>query len=63
MDNQNGTAQLRYLEEIAVRLRHMGFETMSMEDQQLPIKWNGRDLCRISGKGSVLYRQENVDSI
>ena len=63
MNDQKETAQLRYLEEIAVRLRHMGFETMSMEDQQLPIKWNGRDLCRISDKGSVLYRQENVDSI
>ena len=63
MNDQKETAQLRYLEEIAVRLRHMGFETMSMEDQQLPIKWNGRDLCRISDKGSVLYRQVNMDSI
>ena len=60
---QNGTAQLRYLEETSVRLRRMGFETMPMEDQQLPVKWNGNCLCRISGKGSVLYRQENVDSI
>ena len=41
----------------------MGFEAMPMEDQHLPIKWNNSDLCRISGKGSVLYRQENVDSI
>lgn len=63
MDNQNGTAQLRYLEETSARLRCMGFETMPVEDQQLPVKWNGSDLCRISGKGSVLYRQENVDYI
>ena len=41
----------------------MGFETMPVENQQLPVKWNGSDLCRISGRGSVLYRQENVDSI
>ena len=63
MNNQNGAAQLRYLEEIATRLRRMGFETMPAEDQHLPIKWNGSYLCRISGRGSVLYRQENVDNI
>ena len=63
MENQNGAAQLRYLEEIGTRLRRMDFETMPMEDQHLPIKWNGSYLCRISGRGSVLYRQENVDSI
>lgn len=63
MDSQNETAQLRYLEETSIRLRRMDFETMPAEDQQIPVKWNGSDLCRISGKGSVLYRQENVDSI
>ena len=63
MDSQNETAQLRYLEETSIRLRRMDFETMPAEDQQLPVKWNGSDLCRISGKGSVLYWQENVDSI
>ena len=63
MGNQNGAAQLRYFEEIGTRLHRMGFETMPMEDQHLPVKWNGSDLCRISGKGSVLYRQEDVDSI
>ena len=63
MDNQNGAAQLRYLEEIAARLRRMSFEIMPVEDQHLPVKWNGNYLCRISGRGSVLYRQEDVDSI
>ena len=63
MDSQNETAQLRYLEETSIRLRRMDFETMPAEDQQLPVKWNGSDLCRISGKGSVLYRQECVDSV
>ena len=62
MDSQNETAQLRYLEETSIRLRRMDFETMPAEDQQLPVKWNGSDLCRISGKGSVLYRQERVDA-
>ena len=35
------------------------FETMPAEDQQLPVKWNGSDLCRITGKGSVYYRRED----
>ena len=63
MDSQNETAQLRYLEETSIRLRRMDFETMPAEDQQLPVKWNGSDLCRISGKGSVLFRQERVDDL
>ena len=60
MDNQNGAAQLRYLEEIGTRLHRMGFETMPMEDQHLPVKWNDNYLCRISGRGSVLYREADV---
>ena len=59
MDSQNETAQLRYLEETSIRLRRMDFETMPAEDQQLPVKWNGSDLCRITGKGSVYYRRED----
>lgn len=61
MDNQNGVAQLRYLEEISTRLRCMGFETMPMEDQHLPVKWNGSYLCRVSGSGSVLYREADIE--
>ena len=60
MSNQNGATQLRYLEEIGTRLRCMGFETMPMEDQHLPIKRNDNYLCRISGRGSVLYREADV---
>ena len=63
MDNQNEASQLRYLAEISTSLRRMGFETTPIEDQYLPVRWNGSDLCRISGRGSVLYRQANVDSI
>ncbi len=59
MDSQNETAQLRYLEETSIRLRRMDFEKMPAEDQQLPVKWNGSDLCRITGKGSVYYRRED----
>ena len=63
MNDQNGTAQLRFLEETAIRLRQNGFTVEPIEDQHLPVCWEKRRLCRISGRGSVLYRQENVDCI
>ena len=63
MNNQNETAQLRYLEETATRLRQNGFTVEPIEDHHLPVCWEKGRLCRISGKGSVLYRQENVDNI
>ena len=63
MNNQNETAQLRYLEETATRLRQNGFTVEPIEDHHLPVCWEKGRLCRISGKGSVLYRQENMDSI
>lgn len=62
MDKQNNMAQLRYLEEVAISLKRAGFDTGRIEDHHLPVNWNGSYLCRISGKGSVLYRQQNVDA-
>ena len=61
MDKQNDMAQLRYLEEVAISLKRAGFDTERIEGHHLPVTWNGSYLCRISGKGSVLYRQQNVD--
>ena len=63
MNDQSGTAQLRFLEETAIRLRQNGFTVEPIEDHHLPVCWEKGRLCRITGKGSVLYRQENVDSI
>ena len=63
MNDQNETAQLRFLEETAIRLRQNGFTVEPIEDHHLPVCWEKGRLCRISGKGSVLYRQENVDNI
>ena len=63
MNNQNETAQLRFLEETAIRLRQSGFTVEPIEDHHLPVSVEKGRLCRISGKGSVLYRQENVDNI
>ena len=61
MNDQSGTAQLRYLEETATRLRQNGFTVEPIEDHHLPVCWEKGRLCRVSGKGSVLYRQECVD--
>ena len=61
MNDQSGTAQLRFLEETAIRLLQNGFTVEPIEDHHLPVCWRKGRLCRISGKGSVLYRQECVD--
>ena len=63
MNDQNNMAQLRYLEELKISLVHAGFEPERIEDQHLPVRWENHYLCRVSGRGSVLYRQENVDGI
>ena len=63
MNDQSVTAQLRFLEETAIRLRQNGFTVEPIEDHHLPVCWEKGRLCRISGRGSVLYRQENVDNI
>ena len=63
MNDQSGTAQLRFLEETAIRLRQNGFRVEPIEDPHLPVRWEKGRLCRVSGKGSVLYRQECVDSV
>ena len=62
MDTQNTSRQLRYLEEVRIPLHRAGFETLPLEGAQLPVLWNGAPLCRITGKGSVFYRREDVDT-
>ena len=61
MDKQNGAAQLRYLEEVSIRLRRSGLETILLEERHLPVKWNGSYLCRVSSSGSVLYREADIE--
>ena len=62
MDTQNPSRQLRYLEEVRTPLHRAGFETLPLEGAQLPVLWNDAPLCRITGKGSVFYRREDVDT-
>ena len=60
MNKQNSPAQLRLLEEIGICLRRLGFDTLPIEDQCLPIKWNDKEVCRVSGEGEILYDSEDV---
>ena len=62
MDTQNTSRQLRYLEEVRIPLHRAGFGTLPVEGEQLPVLWNRTPLCRITGKGSVFYRREDVDT-
>ena len=62
MDTQNTSRQLRCLEEVRIPLHRAGFGTLPVEGEQLPVLWNGAPLCRITGKGSVFYRREDVDT-
>lgn len=63
MDPQNTNRQLRYLEEVCISLHRAGFETKSLENFQLPVQWNNAPLCRVTSKGSVFYRREDMDRI
>ena len=60
MNDRNTEQQLHYLEEVCTCLHRAGFETQPLEDSQLPIYWDGAQLCRITGKGSMFYRREDV---
>ena len=62
MNDRNTEQQLHYLGEVCTCLYRAGFETTQIEDSQLPVEWNGAPLCRITGKGSVFYRREDVNT-
>ena len=62
MNSSNTGQQLRFLEETAIRLRQNGFTVEPIEDYHLPVCWEKGRLCRITGKGSVFYRREDVDT-
>lgn len=62
MNDRKTEQQLPYLEEVCISLRRAGYEIQPLEDSQLPVYWNGTPLCRITGKGSVFYRREDVST-
>lgn len=63
MNNRSTTdQQLRCLEEVCACLHRADFETQPLENSQLPVHWNGVPLCRITSKGSVFYRWEDVST-
>lgn len=64
MDDQKKSAQLRYLEELARCLRREGFQTAQTEGgEMLRVSRDGVHLCRVSGEGTVFYKQEIVDAL
>lgn len=62
MNDHNTEQQLRYLGEVCACLHRAGLDTTQIEDSQIPVEWNGAPLCRITGKGSVLCRREDVNT-
>lgn len=52
--------KIGYFSELAIRLRQEGFTVLSEQDGALPVEWNGKPLCRITGSGSIRYRQEDM---
>ena len=62
MNDHNTEQQLRYLGEVCACLHRAGLDTTQIEDSQIPVEWNGAPLCRITGKGSVFYRREDVNT-
>lgn len=61
MNEHNADQQLRYLTEISINLRRIGFDVAPIEDCHLTVSWNGGALCHIFGSGSVAYRQQDID--
>lgn len=52
MNDQNETAQLRFLEETAIRLRQNGFTVEPIEDHHLPVCWE-KGVSAVSPAGAA----------
>ena len=62
MNDQNGTAQLRFLEETAIRLRQNGFMVEPIEDHHLPVCWEKGRLCRVDSDRTQDALQSVIDT-
>ena len=49
-----------YFSELTICLRQMGFTVLPGEDGVLPVEWNGKPLCQITGSGSIRYPPEDM---
>lgn len=64
MNDQKTSAQLRYLEELALCLRREGLQAAQTEGgEMLRVSRDDVHLCRVSGEGTVFYKQELVDAL
>lgn len=60
MKRINAKDSASYFEEVTTCLRQTGFTVLPEQDGALPVKWNGKPLCRITGSGSIRYRPEDM---
>ena len=60
MEKINAKDSASYFEEVTTCLRQAGFTVLPEENGVLPIEWNGKPLCRITGSGSIRYRPEDT---
>lgn len=58
--NMENETRKQYFEELAIRLQQEGFSLLVEQDGLLPVEWNGLPLCRITGSGTIRYRQEDM---
>lgn len=49
-----------YFLELRIILQDAGYTVQAKEAELLPVEWNGKPLCRITGSGSIRYRQEDM---
>ena len=59
MNDQNETAQLRFLEETAIRLRQNGFTVEPIEDHHLPVCWE-KGVSAVSPAGAACCTGRSV---
>lgn len=54
-------AEARYFNELALRLRKMGFISQYEEQtSQLLVEWDNKAVCRVNGAGNCIYNSEDM---
>ena len=52
-----------YFNELGIVLGRSGFTPLPEQDGFLPVEYEGWPLCRVDAEGSVLYRQDDVNTL
>ena len=51
----------RYYREVSIRLRGEGLSTEKIKDGLLPVRWQGKDLCRVTAGGGAQFRETDLE--